>query len=208
MATRPAWTITDNKVVSSDFEFTWNGGFSVVQKQKNVSALHEAIRNKYNEYALEVSSKSTEELGKKLSAFSLKCGNVPLENVFQSSKKYQNGGPYEDLIEVKPSEAKRDGRHRTSGNLTAFVYSGETWPLQPATAFYDYLYITSLINSYGKELDLSKYYWFTDIEFNPNKSINCQARSTAIYKLIQQMDKFDVLESQKSWISFHEKYVV
>ena len=52
------------------FEFEWSGGFSLSQKQKNVKALHEAIYSSTNENALEVSTKSLDDAGKKLSAFS------------------------------------------------------------------------------------------------------------------------------------------
>lgn len=34
MAKRPAWAIMDNKVECMEFEFEWNSGFAVIQKQK------------------------------------------------------------------------------------------------------------------------------------------------------------------------------
>ena len=49
-------------------------------------------------------------LGVKLSAFNLKLNGYTLENIFQSSKVFSNGGPYRDLMNVAPKEAKRDGR--------------------------------------------------------------------------------------------------
>ncbi len=208
MATRPAWTIREGAIVSRDFDFFWNGGFALSQKQKNIRNLHQAIEQATGGNALEVSSKSHIELGRRLSAFSLKLNNVYLENIFQSSKKYENGGPYIDLLGVEPKDAKRDERHRTSGKLLAFVKDGIEWPLEPKTAFYDYLYIMAVIENFGYDLDLSAYSWFTDnIEFNPQKSINCQARSTAIYKLLQEKKMFDAINDKYSWKEFHRKYI-
>lgn len=207
MAKRPAWSISNDRVICKEFEFAWNGGFAIVQKQKNVANLHASIKNTSGEVAIEISTKSLEPLGKSMSAFSLKLNNIPLENVFQSSKKYELGGPYVDMLMVTPKEAKQDERHRNSGSIIAFCLDGEEWPLEPKTLFYDYIYVKALIQNYDTNLNLSKYAWFTDIEFNPKKSINCQARSVAIYKLLQRKDMFGVLNNKKNWLEFHKEYV-
>lgn len=207
MATRPAWTIKNGKVMREDFDFAWSGGFAITQKQKNINALHVAIREAKGEKALEVSSKSTVSLGKELSAFSLQLSGVYLENIFQAAKKYENGGPYMDLLDISPKDAKRDERHKNSGRLLAFVREGETWPLEPKTAFYDFIYVNAVVEKYAYDLELSEHQWFTDIEFNPKKSINCQARALAIYKLLKQEDYFDVLNNMETWISFHKEKI-
>ena len=207
MAKRPAWTIEDGKVVCREFEFAWNGGFAVSQKRKNINALHGAISDATGQRALEISSKGEVELGNQLSAFNIKTNGVFIENIFQSSKKYENGGPYLDLLNVSPKDAKRDERHHGSGRLVAFVRNDEEWPLEPKTAFYDYIYVQAVIENFGYRLDLSEYQWFTDIEFNPGKSINCQARAVAIYKLIQENAAFEVLNNKKDWMEFHEAFV-
>lgn len=207
MANRPAWTVKNNLVVSENFDFAWNGGFSIIQKHKNIKALHQSIYELKHEKALEVSSKSDVPTGKAIGAFSLKLDGIPLENVFQASKKYEKGGPYTDLLNVLPKDAKRDERHHNSGSLVSFVKDGVIWPLEPQTAFYDYLYVSTLIKNFGHNFDLTEYLWFTDIEFNPKKSINCQARATAIYKVLQEKELFESLKSMESWICFHKKYV-
>jgi len=208
MAKRPAWSSKNGYVMCEDFEFEWSGGFALIQKQKNIKALHESIYNAKGENALEISTKGLDSLGKSMSAFLLKLDEVPLENVFQASKKYKKGGPFLDLLNVLPKEAKRDERHQSSGELMAFVRNDEIWALEPATAFYDYIYVTALIQNKGYRVDLSAYEWFTDIEFNPKKSINCQARAVAIYKLLQKEDLFEVMKNQDTWIEFHKKRVV
>lgn len=207
MAKRPAWSISDDRVICQEFDFEWNGGLALIQKQKNVSNFHASIKNIMNESALEISSKGTVSLGKNLGAFSLKHNGVPLENVFQSSKKFEQGGPYVDLLSVTPKEAKQDERIRNSGKIVAFYLDGEEWPLEPKTLFYDNIYVKALLQNYGLNLDLSKYDWFTDIEFNPKKSINCQARSVVIYKLLQRKNIFEVLDNKTKWMDFHKIYV-
>ena len=207
MAKRPAWTIENGKIIRKDFEFAWNGGFAISQKRKNINALHQAIEDATGQTALEISSKGEVELGNQLSAFNMKITGVFIENVFQASKRYENGGPYLDLLDVAPKDAKRDERHKISGKLVAFVRNGEDWPLEPKTVFYDYIYVLAVIENFGCELDINEYNWFTDIEFNPGKSINCQARAVAIYKLIQEKAAFNVLNDRSAWINFHTLHV-
>lgn len=207
MAKRPAWTIENGKIIRKDFEFAWNGGFAISQKRKNINALHQAIEDATGQTALEISSKGEVELGNQLSAFNLKTTGVFIENVFQASKRYENGGPYLDLLDVAPKDAKRDERHKISGKLVAFVRNGEDWPLEPKTVFYDFIYVLAVIENFGCELDINEYNWFTDIEFNPGKSINCQARAVAIYKLIQEKAAFNVLNDRSAWINFHTLHV-
>ena len=78
-------------------------------------------------------------------------------------------------------DAKTDSRLRNSGPLLEFSLTGDPWPLEPTTAFYDWLYLRAL--AYNPELanQLLECDGFTDIEFNPEKSWNCQARSAALY---------------------------
>ncbi len=126
------------------FRLTWHPGFAVVQKQKNVAALHAAAAAAGYSPLLEISTKSQEKLGQHLSAFHLKVrgrdGEIPLECAFQGSK------------------------HR--------------------------VWLTRL----------RKYAGFTDIEFNPERSLNCQARSCALF--VSLMTK-DLLESAvESWETF------
>lgn len=66
--------------VNTEFEFF--PGFSDVQKQRSIRSLHESFqRNHANNRILEISSKSEEELGVRLSAFNLmiknKAGTLP-----------------------------------------------------------------------------------------------------------------------------------
>src|SRR5687768_14143890 len=83
--------------------FPWHPGFAVVQKQKNIHALHDAAAKRGLSPLLEVSTKSEVKLGQRLSAFNLPVQladgtKVPLECVFQGSKVFERGGPFSDLL--------------------------------------------------------------------------------------------------------------
>ena len=155
-----------------EIDFKYFSGFAVSQKQKSIKALHESIAMLNPELrVLEVSTKSTNPIGVKLSAFNLKFYNerlkkeFPLENIFQSSKVFQKGGPYLDLLDVKPKDAKKDKRLQTSGELKYFQHNNEIWELEPKTMFYDWIYINALIRDQELVNEVIKYDCFTDIEF-------------------------------------------
>lgn len=112
--------------------FKWNGGFAKTQKQKNINAIHDAFAAvRPGKKILEISSKSMQEHGEDLSAFFLQKHvpslnkKVPVECVFQAAKTFQNGGPYKELLEATPREAKRDERLKnSSGSVCGIVEDG------------------------------------------------------------------------------------
>lgn len=210
MAKRPAFFIQDGQVISKLYAFEWFPGFAISQKQKSIESLHNAIaETDMNASPLEISTKSTNALGVKLSAFHLKLHNYTLENIFQSAKVFENGGPYLDLLEVLPKEAKRDTRLRNSGSLLSFRYQNEDFPIIPKTAFYDYIYIAAVKNMYSLDeiKPITNYNYFTDIEFNPDKSINTQARTASILKLMIEDYGFLPDLSKEEFIQYHQKHV-
>ncbi|WP_438455819.1 DarT1-associated NADAR antitoxin family protein [Vreelandella venusta] len=196
MANRPVFlTCPDNGLVKEvAIEFSWNPGFSAVQKKKNVAALHIEAEKKGLYPLLEISSKSEKKVGKRLSAFSLKVetdvGFISVECAFQGSKVFRNGGPYHDIYEMDSKAAKTDQRLKESGELIGFDFFGDKWPLEPKTAFYDWLYMKALEPHEEFLKNLDKYKGFTDIEFNPSKSINCQARSFALLMSLIKKGEF------------------
>jgi type I restriction enzyme M protein len=82
---------------------------------------------------------------------------------------------------VPPHAAKRDPRLRESGPLQSFQWQNQVFPLEPKTVFYDWIYLTALTENPNLAERLLDYDSFTDIEFNPEKSINCQAKSCALF---------------------------
>jgi hypothetical protein len=166
--------------------FKWSPGFARVQKKKNIVAMHEAAAIKGFTPLLEVSTKSEIKLGERLSAFNLPVNledgtTTTLECAFQGSKVFEKGGPFPDIYRVTSLEAKRDGRLRTSGGVICFDFEGVVFPSEPKTAFYDWLYVRALAPHKEYLARLQDFAGFTDIEFNPEKSINCQARSCALF---------------------------
>lgn len=189
MAKRPVFTISDTPpyFFEVETEFTFSPGFSIVQKQKCIDSLHEQfLKNHNNKKVLEISSKSKEELGVKLSAFNLMVRTndnreYSVEVAFQASKVFQYGGPFKDLLNKTPREAKKDPRLRSSGRLQYFYCGNRKFELTPTTFFYNWLYVNTLSLHPELASQLINYDAFTDIEFNPDKSLNCQARSAALY---------------------------
>lgn len=207
MALRPIYEILLNKpfYVQKDIEFKYYSGFSIVQKQKSIESLHtEYIKSNSQKKVLEISSKSPIDLGIKLSAFNLMVlkdnKQISVETLFQASKCFENGGPYTDLLDKTSREAKKDLRLHESGNLIKFQYGEEEFPLNPKTYFYDWLYINALNNAKDLQEEILDYDAFTDIEFNPNKSINCQARSAAIFVSLKKSNLLiDALSSKENF---------
>lgn len=199
MAERPVFIPlqgTRELVKEQYFEIAWNPGFAPVQKKKNVMALHQAAACSGYAPLLEISSKSEEKLGQHLSAFHLKVcetgiKEIRLEAAFQGSKVFEKGGPFTDLYSVEGKIAKRDPRLQESGRLTGFRFNSFSFPLEPKTIFYDWLYINAIYPHREWLERLYKYAGFTDIEFNPTKSINCQARSCALFVSLRKNDLLD-----------------
>ena len=209
MANRPIFIpgkTAGNLVREKGIEFVWNPGFSPEQKKKNVTALHAAAKEKGFFPLLEVSTKSDKPLGARLSAFNLKIetidGKISVESAYQGSKVFVRGGPYTDIYKKRPFEAKKDMQIKSSGDLKHFDYFGKKWGLYNTTAFYDWLYITALKTHSDLLEKLVEFKGFTDIEFNPKKSFNCQARACALLVSLRALNKLDdALESQSAFIA-------
>ena len=201
MANRPFFIPNDNKdelVKTELVEFKWFSGFAKVQKQKSISSFHENISKqfKYNKI-LEISTKSKDILGVKLSAFNLKINfknkEYFLESLFQGSKVFSNEGPYEDIYKKESIDAKKDERIKRS-DLKEFSFFGEKFTLE--FDFYSWLYFLALKQNKKLTGEILHYQAFTDIEFNPEKSLNCQAYSAALYL---SMIKNNILNIDKEY---------
>lgn len=209
MATRPVFLPDFNGrylVYERTFDFPWASGFAEVQKKKNITSLHKAAMQAGIKRLLETSSKSSEKVGQRLSAFSLKIklkdGTYPLESVYQGSKVFEHGGPFTEIFDMPPREAKRFIRENDCGRLTGFQLEGRKYPLSPKNAFYDWLYIRSLEEHSEWIRKNVRYDAFTDIEFNPARQVNCQARAFAEYLSLLQRGKLH--EAATNFAAFSE----
>ncbi|WP_440677416.1 DarT1-associated NADAR antitoxin family protein [Candidatus Pelagibacter sp. HIMB1587] len=186
MAKRPFFIPSQDKeelVTTNSVEFTWFSGFAKSQKQKSISSFHENISKEFKlDKILEISTKSENKLGIQLSAFNLiinyKNKEYFLESLFQGSKIFTDQGPNEDIYEMSSIDAKKDERIKRS-DLKEFSFFGETFSLD--FDFYSWLYFIALNQNNNLKAEILNYEAFTDIEFNPEKSLNCQAYSAALY---------------------------
>lgn len=193
------------------YEFEWFPGLSKTQKQRSVASLHGAVRRgRPDARVLEISSKSTEPAGVALSAFNLKMerGGAPcsVESLFQSGKVFAGGiGPFPEMQARDSREVRSFVQMRSSGlPLDAFETDGVRWPLLPRTAFYDWLYLNALRANPELAAAVETYDAFTDIEFNPEKSLNCQAAAAALYRSLVHAGKLDeALSSQEAFLRIH-----
>ena len=195
--------------------FSWNPGFSPLQKRRNVEALHAAIieADAYMK-PLVVSNRSSSPLGVNLSAFNLgvRLGEklMSVESVYQASKVFQGGiGPFPKLYCSSPYEVKKKIRDLGNTQIVAYQIGGVVWELNPTRAFYDWVYCRILHKNSKLVEGLNQFNCFTDIAFNPVKSLNCQAYAVALYlSLMVNGVLEDALSSKEAFLHYHPHDVV
>lgn len=145
---------------------------------------------------LEVSTKSKVDVGVKASAFNLtietKKGNTfSVEELFQTSKVYKKNGDQSHLLKdnVDIREIKRKLREiNENDEMIRYSCFNQDFPLEPRTLFYNWLYINVLNRNEQLAKEVLKFDAFTDIEFNPKRSYNCQAEACSIYVSLVRRD--------------------
>ena len=190
MAKRICYIISD----TPPFYMLWESNISfkdnltIEQKQQEIALMHDEFENIFpGKRVLEISSKSLQHGGVDLSAFNLLKyvpslkKHISVECIYQASKVFENDQQFIDLLDVTSKQAKKDLRIATSGKVIRYEFEGKVYPSTPKTAFYNYLYISALLENENKADVLTKYDAFTDIEFNPVTGSNCQALASAIY---------------------------
>lgn len=197
-----------NPVETTMINFRYSLGFDDVTKARNVESLHEAYAEEFSSShqalgvpkILEISSYSPSVLGKNLSAFHLtfpmKDGRFyPVENIFQTAKVFKGmDKPFNtpELLNGFPSYTKKTIRQLGKGRpLERFELNGVKYPLNPPTFFYDWVYINALNAHPEYHKDIMKYDAFTDIAFNPDKSVNCQAEALALFVSLSKSNLLD-----------------
>jgi type I restriction enzyme M protein len=209
MAIRPVFEVAFNKnlYVKRDIEFQWYSGFALSQKRKCIQSLHQNYLERYKDKnVLEISSKSENKLGVQLSAFNLMMNfggkTFSVETAYQGGKIFEHGGPFTDLLDKLSIVAKKDSRLKTNGKVLGFSFFEENFPCSPITYFYNWLYINAIAQNEYLSEEIMKYDAFTDIVFNPQKSLNCQAIAAAIYvSLCQQSLLKDALENSENFLN-------
>ena len=207
MAKKMCFIYDKNKIYKEEIvDYEFFKGFSPIQRKKNVISLHNSLREKYpNKNILEISTKSNCELGIKLSAFNLKLNGNYIESIFQSSKVFENNECFDFLIDFSPLDAKRFIKEQCKDRkIKYFKYLGTKYPINPQTAFYDYIYCKALLENKEFHKDLINYEIITDIEFNHKTSINCQARACLIFIYLLKNDKLYFLDNFDKFIELYD----
>ncbi|WP_105993960.1 DarT1-associated NADAR antitoxin family protein [Staphylococcus simulans] len=192
MANRYVYYIDNQslKFMKENITFRWYPGFAKKQKQKSVVSLHEAFLSCFpTSTLLEVSSKSTNSVGVQASAFNLSIQTVKghtftVEQLFQSSKVYKKAGRHNYMLRdgYTSREMKLKLKQVDSNDvMISYHCFGRDFKLEPKTLFYNWLYVNALTQNEKIANEILKYDAFTDIEFNPKRSYNCQAEACSIY---------------------------
>lgn len=193
MATKMCFKVNENNVFDEEIvTFTYVKGMAFSQKCKNVLSFHSSIQEQFpTSRILEVSTKSYNRIGVALSAFNLTLDGRSVESIYHSSKVFENGDCFEFVKDFSPLEAKKFVRENGVGDLKSYRFNGNDIPLEPKTLFYDFIYISALMQHPEVSSCLSEYDIFTDIEFNEKKGVNCQARACAIYSYLLRTNSVD-----------------
>lgn len=203
-ATRPYYYASNNPkmqlINAKDVKFEYFSGFARERKQKSIESMHKAIKKLYPQAKiLEISKASPNQLGQKLSAFNLKLKvfngiqdiTASVERFFQGSKVFNNGGPFEEIIFNENIHPKKYDKLKKGCNFQGFKLFGKCYSTEPVTFFYDWLYINALKQNSILATELENYDIFTDIEFNPNKSLSCQAAAVALFLSLKKAGTLD-----------------
>ena len=188
MAVRPIFISTGdiyNPVLVKDISFNWVKGMSYSQKCKRRDSLALEISKLYDiKRWLEISTKSDKEIGVKLSALNLMLKTSTctdsVENIYQSSKVF-------------------DG-----DKIINFKYNNCVFENEPTGLFYDYIYMYAILQNKDLISDFIQYDIFTDIEFNPKKSINTQARAAAIFKTLYVNRSLGIIKEQNKFKEYYK----
>ncbi|MEG2415405.1 MAG: hypothetical protein RSB74_05755 [Kiritimatiellia bacterium] len=210
--------------IKRELSFEWYPGFSLIQHQRSLVAFHDAIKQNEKEpfEILDVSTKSVFPLGVQLSALNLsipmKSLNgklVSVENIFQCSKVFGNHevkvGPFVEFLESDPKQVKKKIQQKldefakehgiakvSQMEIVGFSQNGHEYALEPKEGFYFFLYCHALRSFFDHHPKLfeecKRYSAFTDITFNPTKSLNCQAAALAFYLSLKPSDVIRLLK--------------
>ena len=191
----------------------WFGGFALSQKRKCKIGLHQNFLMEYpKEKILEISSSSLMSLGAKLSAMHLNKrtlkGITTVESAFQSSRIYGDGakriGPFPEYRFLPGRECKKLVKEAAK-EMHSYQYEldGLTFyaPAHHISQFYDFLYLNALLEPENEEVKnkllQEKYTAFTDLA---TKSLNCQARSAAIFVGLVRAGMIDEVRDYDSYL--------
>jgi hypothetical protein len=209
-ATRPIFIPDPNSpslVKEISIQFEWFLGMARTQKQKNIQSFHVAAKKNGFTNILEISTYSEQVIGTKLSALNLlymtlnSSGTV--EELYQKSKILSENN--------KNSSAEKNINIKGSKPIGFLFENFNDWfldPQNPSSCFYDWLYINAIQQDQNTSLakEIFKFDAFTDIAYNPKKSLSTQARSAALYVALKKMKKIEQTKNPDQFIKLLKTY--
>ena len=154
---------------------------------------------------LEISSRSSDRLGRELSAMNLPAAGDPhgrsVEAVYQAAKCYGDGGPDTHVSGSGYEAKRRDRERRRQGPLAGFRHEGRQWPPKTGSAFYDWLWTRSALKHCGDGVieRLQRFDGFTD-QFHRPGALACQAKAAAILAGMDLSRARAAIETPEAWL--------
>lgn len=196
-------------------QFDYFQGFALSQKRKNQIGLHQNFLACHpDEKVLEISGASLNSLGAALSAMNLKKqttkGLTSVESAFQSSRIYginSEIGPFPEYLFLPGKECKKIVKEKSQG-LISYHYSFDGMyfhaPKHFISLFYNYLYLNALCEKDNQEtverLIAGQFTAFSDLA---TTSLNCQARSCAIF---MSLYRNGLIDEVRDYNTYHELF--
>lgn len=198
MAKRYVYYVREGHYSKELIDFQWFSGFSKNQKQKSIESMHNAFLKEYpDSKILEVSTASLNIIGIEASAFNLTMTlkdnkSYSVESLFQASKVFESSGVNSRVLQLNAKDAKKHTKFlHSKEKIIGFDFFGIKFPLVPQTYFYNWLYVNAMYQNEELYAHILKYDSFTDVNFNPNFSVNCQAEACSIFYFLYQKGLLD-----------------
>ena len=153
---------------------------------------------------LEISSRSDEPLGRRLSAMHLRAAGpdgdrgLPVESIYQAAKCYGDGGPDDQPITNGYDAKRHDRERRSAGPLRGFHHQGTFWPAASGSAFYDRLWIQAAAGASATRA-VQGYDAYSDQFHRPGQSVACQARSAAMLAGLDRARQLGTVHDPEKW---------
>ena len=163
---------------------------------------------------LEVSTRSTNRLGRGLSAFNIMFDGKPLECIYQHSKFYVNNATdeiiYDDYDGINPVQAKKNANslNKKYGKHIGFYYKNKYLTIDPPFYFYDWLYAVAFhslfLTAPTLSDELEMFTGYTDMFQRKEPLANSQARSLAVCLTLNELNKLETfVKSPKEFKSLY-----
>lgn len=155
---------------------------------------------------LEISSRSSDRLGRELSAMNLPADGDPhgrtVEAVYQAAKCYGDAGPDTHVAGSGYEAKRRDRERRRQGPLAGFRHEGRQWPPEIGSAFYDWLWTRSALRHCGDGVieHLQRFDGFTD-QFHRPGTLACQAKAAAILTGMGLSRARAAIDTPEAWLT-------